>query len=65
MRNPCEDCGKGVCDYPECFALNVYLATQRSRKKRQDKERYANYIANSYHYAVVDKAMKRNGWRKR
>ena len=64
MRNPCEDCGK-VCIAPDCFALKVYSACERNKKKRHAKERYANYIANSYHYAVVDKAMRRGGWRKR
>lgn len=65
MRNPCEDCGKGVCDYPECFALKVYSATLKSRKARQDKKKAANRIANAYHYGVVEKAMRKGEWRYR
>ena len=64
MTDPCRECEK-VCIAPDCFALKVYRACERSRRERQAKERYANYIANSYHYSVVDKAMKRGGWRKR
>ena len=54
-----------IADVYICFALKVYRACEKSRRERQAKQRYANYIANSYHYAVVDKAMKRGGWRKR
>ena len=64
MNNPCDNCGKEMCDSPDCFALKVYNAYLKGKAEDEKRKRIVERIISEYRYDIVNKALKRGCWRK-
>ncbi|MFR9206942.1 MAG: hypothetical protein ACLVKR_00860 [Lachnospiraceae bacterium] len=65
MNNPCDDCGKEICNSPDCFALKVYNAYLKGKAEEKRKKRTADRLISEYRYDMINKALKRGHWRKK